>query len=226
MEPSEKMPAAPSVTDHGGQRRGRKEFVLKTTDELEAFQRTEELDFIRSDPVMDVAATQLNAIRGFFRATSGKMPLSEGALRQLPESCIDFGTRSTAHSADASHRRSRREFGQNSLSGIFHIKRRTAYQGRPLPCRSDFHTKKLQFPESARPFIHFFSNLILLASTTYPAGKNRLSHDRRLPELSTIPCRQRKQIRSIDILPDEKNSFTSRVSPERNASSDKPQGCT
>lgn len=45
----------------------RKEFALKTTDELEALQRAEELDSIWTAPTMDVAAAQLNAIKGFSR---------------------------------------------------------------------------------------------------------------------------------------------------------------
>lgn len=55
----------------------RKEFALKTADELEALQRAEELDSIWTAPTMDIAAAQLNAIKGFSRQAE-KLPLSEG----------------------------------------------------------------------------------------------------------------------------------------------------
>lgn len=58
----------------------RKEFALKTTDELEALQRAEELDSIWAAPTMDVAAAQLNAIKGFSRQAE-KLPLAEGWAR-------------------------------------------------------------------------------------------------------------------------------------------------
>lgn len=58
----------------------RKEFALKTTDELEALQRAEELDSIWAAPTMDVAAAQLNAIKGFSRQAE-KLPLAEGWSR-------------------------------------------------------------------------------------------------------------------------------------------------
>ena len=40
----------------------RKEFALKTTDELEALQRAEELDSIWAAQTMDVAVAQINAM--------------------------------------------------------------------------------------------------------------------------------------------------------------------
>ena len=43
----------------------RKEFALKTTDELEALQRAEELDSIWAAPTMDVAVAQINAMKGY-----------------------------------------------------------------------------------------------------------------------------------------------------------------
>ena len=55
----------------------RKEFALKTTDELEALQRAEELDSIWAAPTMDVAVAQINAMKGFSRQAQ-MLPLSEG----------------------------------------------------------------------------------------------------------------------------------------------------
>ena len=55
----------------------RKEFALKTTDELEALQRAEELDSIWAAQTMDVAVAQINAMKGFSRQAQ-MLPLSEG----------------------------------------------------------------------------------------------------------------------------------------------------
>lgn len=55
----------------------RREFALKTTDELEALQRAEELDSIWAAPTMDVAVAQINAMKGFSRQAQ-MLPLSEG----------------------------------------------------------------------------------------------------------------------------------------------------
>ena len=55
----------------------RKEFALKTTDELEALQRAEELDSIWTAQTMDVAVAQINAMKGFSRQAQ-MLPLSEG----------------------------------------------------------------------------------------------------------------------------------------------------
>ena len=43
----------------------RKEFPLKTKDEAEAIQKAEELDAIWAAPTVEVAAAQINAIKGF-----------------------------------------------------------------------------------------------------------------------------------------------------------------
>ena len=60
----------------------RKEFALKTTDELEALQRAEELDSIWAAPTMDVAVAQINAMKGFSRQAQ-MLPLSEGWAKNL-----------------------------------------------------------------------------------------------------------------------------------------------